>query len=207
MDSADAQRRGDGDVSTRMEQDELKALLLQFGAIAERLTQRNAQAAQQVEQAGAGLDRRASQLTGSADALARSVIRAVEQQAGEAVQRGIANVLQHCNRELQATAHAADATGENLRDLHRQLQGERRTWVWLGSAALIVGALLSVAASAYTVITSRKQAEQYRLQGDFVRAVNNSDVIVCGDRLCANVDAAAPSVGNRKQYRPVDPRE
>lgn len=130
-----------------MSQDELKSVILQFGAIAERLTQRNAQAAQQVEQAGADLDRRATQLTGSAGTLARSVIRAVEQQAGHAVQQGIAQVLDGCNAQLKATAQAAELTGQNLRDLHRQLQRERRNWVWIGSGALLLGALLSVGAS------------------------------------------------------------
>ena len=189
-----------------MSQDEMKALMLQFGAIAERLTQRNAETVRQVEQVGAGLGRRADQLGNSADALSRSVIRAVEQQAGEAVQRGIVDVLQRCNSQLQATAHAADATGQHLRDLHRQLQRERRNWVWLGSGALVIGALLCVAASAYAVVSSGKQAEQYRLQGDFLRAVNNSDVVPCGERLCANIDDSAPRVGRGKRYRPVQPR-
>ena len=180
--------------------------MLQFGAIAERLTQRNAETARQVEQVGAGLDRSASQLGNSAEALSRSVIRAVEQQAGDAVQRGIVEVLQRCNSQLQATAQAADATGQNLRDLHRQLQRERRNWVWIGSGVLLLEALLAVGASVYAVITSREQAEQYRLQGDFLRAVNNSDVIPCGERLCAHVDDTAPRTGEGKQYRPVQPR-
>ena len=45
-----------------------------------------------------------------------------------------------------------------------------------------------------------------RLVARVLRAVAQSDVVLCGDQLCANVDLRGARSGDRKQYRAVRPR-
>lgn len=40
-----------------------------------------------------------------------------------------------------------------------------------------------------------------------MQAFYASDAVICGKRICTNVDTNAQRVGDNKQYRPAKPRD
>ena len=190
-----------------MNNDELKDLVVKLALIAQRLDERSEAAVQRVEQTGVALDRRAHGLSNNAEDFAQSVLRMLRQMAGEALGSGIDQAAKQCNKELTSAAQGAAASVQEMQRTHGQLQRERRTWVWIGSGALLIGSVLAVGASAWMVKSSREQVARHQIEARLLRAYNQADVTLCGEQLCANIDPDAPGVGAKKQYRLVQPRK
>lgn len=189
-----------------MDTDQLKSLALQLAVVAERLDQRSEAAVQRVEQTGAALDQRAQWFGSSSGNFAHEVSQALQQQSGDIVSRGLAASMERFNAQVAAGAQAAADAAQALERERLALARERRTWIWLGSGALLAGSVLAVGSAAYAVSSSREQVERNRVEAGLLQAINRADVTLCGERLCANVEDAGTRFGERKQYRPVEPR-
>lgn len=83
---------------------------------------------------------------------------------------------------------AASAAARTLESERQALSRECRTWLWLGSGALLVASMLAMVSAFYAVVTSRKEVERNQIAADPLRAYDQADVTLCGHRLCANVD-------------------
>lgn len=186
-----------------MDTEALKALVIQLAAVAERLDQRSQSAVQQVEQAGARLEQRAHRLGSSSAEFTREVSSALQRQAGEFLGKGVGDSIGEFNSQLSSCARAASAAARTLETERQALSRERRTWLWLGSGALLVGSTLAVVSSFYAVVTSREEIERNQIAADLLRAYDRADVTLCGDRLCANVEDGAARHGADSQYRLV----
>jgi hypothetical protein len=101
---------------------------------------------------------------------------------------------------------AASAAARTLESERQALSRERRTWLWLGSGALLVASMLAMVSAFYAVVTSRKEVERNQIAADLLRAYDQADVTLCGHRLCANVDDRGARQGADNQYRLVKPR-
>ncbi len=86
----------------------------------------------------------------------------------------------------------------------------RTVWTWYAGLAGL-GLLLAVIAwgvlGYYQRELGQARAELARYENAIpvVRAFSASDAIVCGDRICVNVDPGAPRRGDRQQYLPARP--
>ncbi len=189
-----------------MEADDLKHLALRLAALAERLDQRSEAAGQRIDQAAGAMERGAQQLAAGTANFTRDVSQALRQQAGEIIGSGLAKPMEHFDQQLRSAAQAATAAAQGLERERHALHRERRSWLWLGGGALLIGSLLAVGASVYAVRNARAQVERQQVEANLLRALNQADVTLCGDVLCANTDEAAQRHGDRKQYRPIKPR-
>jgi len=189
-----------------MDTEALKVLVIQLAAVAERLDQRSQAAVQQVEQAGAMLDRSAHRLGSSSADFTREVSSALQRQSGEFIGKGLADSIGEFKSQLTACAHAASAAARTLEGERLALSRERRTWLWLGSGALLVASTLATVSSFHAVSSSRKEVERNQIAADLLRAYDQADVRLCGHRLCANVEDSGARQGTDNQYRLVKPR-
>lgn len=189
-----------------MDTEELKTLIVQLAAVVERLDQRSEAAVRRVEQAGAELSRSAQQLGSSSGSFTREVSQALQSQSGEIIGRGLGGAVERFNGQLAGTARTASSAAGELEAQSKALNRERRTWLSLGLSALLIGSLLAIGAAVYAVRQSRQEIARNQVEARLLQAINQADVTLCGEHICANVDTAAPRAGNAKQYLPVKSR-
>lgn len=185
---------------------ELKMLVVQLSAITERLDQRSESAVRRIEQAGADMGALAQRLCASTQSFTHDVSQALQKHAGEIIGRGLGDTAEEVASLLRASARTASLAAQALEHERMALARDRRTWLWLGGGALMLGSLLAIGAAFHTVTDSRQEVERNRIEAALLRAYNEADVTLCDGRLCANVDERAKRHGDRKQYRPVQPR-
>ncbi|KRA40079.1 hypothetical protein [Pseudoxanthomonas sp. Root630] len=190
-----------------MEVAELKALVVQLAAITERLDQRSEAAVRRTEQTGADMGAHAQRLGASTQSFTREVLHVLQQHAGEVVGQGLGDSVERFNAQLLTGARTASLAAQALEHERAALGRERRTWLWLGGGAVLLGSLLAVGAAFHALASSRKEVERNRIEAALLRAYNQADVTLCEGRLCANVDDQARRHGDRKQYRTVRPRQ
>lgn len=175
--------------------------------MAERLDQRSEAPVRRIEQSGAALDESAQRLGSSAGAFTREVSQALQQRSGDIIGRGLGSSVEQFNTQIAASARTASAAARTLETERQALSRERRTWLWLGSGALMIGSILAIGSAVYAVTDSRRQIERNRIEAELLRAYNQADVTLCGAQLCANVDGAGPRFGDTKEYQRVKPRQ
>lgn len=189
-----------------MDVEGLKALAVQIATIADRLDHRSESAVRRTEQAGADMGSQAQRLSASTQSFTRDVSHALQQRAGEIIGRGLGSALDEVGSQLRASARTASVAALALEHERMAMTRERRTWLWLGSGALVLGSLLATGAAFHAVTSSRKEVERNHVEAALLHAYNEADVTLCDGRLCANVDERARRHGDRKQYRPVRQR-
>lgn len=190
-----------------MELDNLKQQGIKLSAVADRMDARSEQAIRRVEHSAAVLDQSTQRLHAGVERFTHDALQALKARAGEVLGQGIDHAVKTCNAQLQDTATRAERTAQALDAQCRALERERRTWVWLGSTALVIGSVLAVGGTWYWVQESRREVARNRIEATLLRAYNQADVTLCDDgRLCANVDDKGERHGAKRQYRPVKAR-
>lgn len=189
-----------------MQAQELKQLTVALAAIAERLDARSASAVERVEQATHRMQDETRRLELGASGFTREVSQALQQRSAEIIGQGMAAAFTRFNQQMEAATKRAAVAADALEKERLALQQQRRSGIWISSGALLIGSLLAVGGSAYAVHHSYTRVEQHRIQAELLRAYNRADVVLCGERLCANVDDKTPRAGAQGQYRPVKPR-
>lgn len=190
-----------------MEQDESGQLLLKLLALAERMERRDERVIALLAAQGAALQSAAREVEGAGQRFLRDVLDTLRGQGRDAVQAGVGEAVAQCRERLwQASAEAARGA-ETLRTSADTLRQQRTLWLWAAPLALLVGSVLAAAAAAYAVMTSRAEVARHRIEAALLRAYNRADVILCGERLCVNVDEQGARYGQHRQYRPVESRK
>ncbi|MCL1560539.1 hypothetical protein [Xanthomonas nasturtii] len=185
-----------------MREEELKDLARALGTLAATIEARD-------QRQHAALEREMAALRAlfarNGDEIDRLVGGAVPQ-LQQAWQRALDSGLAPASRRLDAVI---SRSGTALQAVETAHEAPRRRWLtraWLTCAGLIVATVLACASSVYLLTEARQDLTRYRLDAKVLHAVANSDVVLCGDRLCANIDLRGARSVERNQYRTVRPR-
>ena len=123
-------------------------------------------------------------------------------QAAERIARDAEDVLRPQLREhAQALA--------SLRAQVEAMGKTARTWTFASMATLgltVMVALLVLGHARRELAAARAEVQRYDDAIPVLRAFYASDALICGDRMCVNVDTRGPRSGDRKQYLPVHVR-
>jgi hypothetical protein len=119
----------------------------------------------------------------------------------------------------QIATEAKDAVSPVAREYDRavsatsaRLQGANKTvWMWFGAAGtiLLLVVLVGWAVLGYyrrELAAVQDELQRYENAVPVVQAFYASDAMLCGDRVCVNVDPHGQRVGREKQYRQARPR-
>ncbi len=99
-----------------------------------------------------------------------------------------------------------------LASLRRQVEGLGRTarvWTLASLATMgltVVVALLVLGYFNRELTTAKDELQRYDEAIPVLRAFYASDAIICGERICVNVDTRAQRTGHKKQYQSARPR-
>lgn len=135
-------------------------------------------------------------------------LRTISGQVETAARAGLEPPLVACQQRVQGMAAETDKAVIAMQGARRGLTSILR-WVMIGAG---VSLLLSIVAlfGTYDMLYGHYQTryDELKSQVTYLDALNHSDVVPCGDgRLCARIDDKSPRVGDKKQYRLIEPRE
>lgn len=189
-----------------MDQHQLSTMIQQTAELMEQFERRSRELEQQQQALSRQLQQLAQILPGtvrqSADASLERLPAAVMQQIDVALGKAMAAYEQRLRDSGQLLHSGAETVSTQM----RRTETLSRHVVWKTLASVTAALALLLGGSIYLSMQYRQQIRDNRIQAELLRAYNQADVTLCGERLCANVDPAAQAVGPQKQYRPVRPR-
>lgn len=174
--------------------------LVKLMAIADRLDARNLQTAQQLEAAVVTLGQGASRLSEGGDAFAQRALGVIGTAAQQSIVQGTENAVHEVRQQLGHTADLAQAAAQSLQRETSSLTSARRTLVWNGLIALLLGSLLAAGAAAWIAHKSMQEVAKAHFAKDILRATRTGEITRCGDVLCARVGQAPQRFGAKGEY-------
>jgi hypothetical protein len=177
-----------------MQEDDFKKLAEQLLAAVARMDQRDEQLAKQVP---ALVEEQTTRW-----------LRTVSGQIETAARTGLEPPLAVCQQRVQGLSAETDKSVMAMQGATRGLTSILR-WVIVGACVSLLFSLVALFGTYHMLYGHyRQQYDQLLAAVPYMDAVNRSDVVPCGDRqLCARIDDKAPRVGDKKQYRLIEPRQ
>lgn len=189
-----------------MDQQQLTELISATSALMEQF-QRNCV---EIEQQQRDLSRQLHSLSQHLPATVRQSADATLGSLPGALMGKLQNGLEQPVNDYQKRLSQAGALlGDGSQALAQQLQrmeGLHKSLIWKTSAALIGCLALLLVGGAWLTAHYVDVIRDHQIDADKLKALNNADVMLCGDRLCANIDRKAKGYGDRSQYAPVKQR-
>lgn len=171
-------------------QDAVKAILMLRSEMAQREVRMSASFNQQVQSLRQEVSQFRSDITG--------IVSGASSQIAKEAKDAVSPVAAQYGRAISATS--------------AHLQGASKTvWLWFGAAGTI---LLLVLLVGWVVLGyyrrelagAKEELQRYDDAVPVVRAFYASDAVICGDRVCINVDPNGQRPGDKHQYRQAKPR-
>lgn len=188
------------DISRTDDVEAVRQALTKLMAIADRLEARNMQTVQRIEAATVALDHGVSRLDGGGERFAKSALQVIGSNAQQAVTQGAGQALGEFRQQLQCTADSAQSAAHALDEQRRGLTAARRTLVWNGLTALLMGSLLAAGGAAWVVHRSMQEMAQAHFGQDILQATQRGDITRCGATLCAKVGKKPQRYGKDGDY-------
>lgn len=178
----------------------VRQALTKLMAIADRLEARNLQTVQRIEAASAALDQGVSRLDGGGERFAKSALQVIGSNAQQALTQGAGQAVGEFRQQLKQTADSAQSAAHAMDEQRRGLTIARRSLVWNGLIALLMGSLLAAGGAAWVVHRSMQEMAQAHFGQDILRATQRGAIIRCGDSLCVKVGKKPQRYGEDGQY-------
>ncbi len=188
------------DISRSGDVESVGQALIRLMAIADRLESRNAQTVQRIESAVAALDQGVLRLNAGGERFANTALQQIGSNVQQTVNQGAGQALGDFRQQLQRSAGTVQAAADAMDVQRKGLTAARRTLVWNGLVALLIGSLLSVGAAAWVVHRSTQELAQAHFAQDILRATQRGAINRCGDLLCARVGTKPKRFGKDGQY-------
>jgi hypothetical protein len=178
----------------------LKQLVLQLATIAQQLDRRSELAVARVDASTAALDRQLQALNHDAVRFVGEAIQAVGKEARQALAQGAGGTIAAFNRQLQASADAAQKAASAMEEQRRHLVATRRTLAWQATAVLLAGSLLAVGVAGYVGWRAAQQVRSAQFAQDIVHATGSGALTRCGSALCVKVDQSVRRYDKNPAY-------
>lgn len=188
------------DISLTDDVEAVRQALTKLMAIADRLETRNMQTVHRIEAATAALDQGASRLNGSGERFAQSALQVIGNNAQQAVTQGAEQALSEFRQQLQQSANSGLSAANAMNEQCRGLASARRTLVWNGMIALLIGSLLAAGGAAWVAHRSMQEMAQAHFGQDILQATQRGAITRCGDSLCVKVGKKPQRYGADGQY-------
>lgn len=113
-------------------------------------------------------------------------------------------------RMEQASVHLEQRASDAVKHLaaecarvgaaHESAIQARGRMFWMLSVALLAGAFMAAAWAAFAVGSARRELASLQRDRTLTHAINQADLTLCGDRLCARIEGSGGDAG---AYRPI----
>lgn len=188
--------------------DQEQEKLAKLGHVFKYHADRSAAATDKMVQGVASLQRSASSMSATGASLKSDIVNGVRGEVGQVAKQALDKSVEPTRAALHEEVLAFRHERQELRAEREALQRERRhrmIYEYGGLAVCSVLALVGIWAWGAHWVDKADAAE---IKAEWAGIANTADIVRCGDgKLCANVDMEAEPVGDKKQYRPVKPRQ
>lgn len=183
-----------------------KKLLAQAARLSEIQQDENARLQQQLIHTAAALQQATQRLESGGHAFGQEALAVIRAQGGQTLAQGAEQKLQQFREGIDSATGRLEWAGKVAGNQAMTLTRAQTTMVWKSLGTLAVGAVLALGGASAWAWTKKQEADRYQVEVELTRAINQADVIKCGDNLCANVETKGKPFGDKGQHRLVKPR-
>jgi hypothetical protein len=178
----------------------VKQALVKLMAIADRLDVRNTQAVQRIDAAVTALDQGVQRLAGGGERFANEALQVIGTRTQQAIVQGAGQAMDGFQQQLQQGAEAATWAAQEMDTQRKGLAAARRSLVWNGLLALLVGSLLAAGGTGFFAWKSMQAIAQAQFGQDILQATRSGTLSHCGDSLCLKVGKKPRRYGKDGEY-------
>lgn len=178
----------------------VREALAKLLAIADRLDARNLQTMQRLEVAGVALDQGVTRLDAGGEHFAKSALQLIGDHAQQCIAHGAAEAVATFQAQMQQCVDTAQAAAHAMEEQRKGLAVARRTLVWNGLIALLLGSLLAAGGAAWIAHRSVQKIARAHFGQDILQATQRGVITRCGDSLCAKVGRKPQRYGEGGEY-------
>lgn len=183
-----------------------KKLMAQANLTAET-QRREADAARQVlVEIGTQMRQSATHLENGGQQFGRDAMRIIRDASAAQLEQSITHAVEPLKAQAQQIADKLEWIARTADEQAQKLTRAQTTLAWKAAIALGLGALMLAGGSTAWAWRQKQEADRHQFDADLGRRIRQADITKCGEGLCANVDAKAPRLGDRKQYVPIKSR-
>jgi hypothetical protein len=124
-------------------------------------------------------------------------LESVTDEIATSVTRGLGQSLADCEQRLGKAADGARNATQVLTDAFGRVETQHRHLIWKVSAVVLAALALVLGGAIWLSVHYAEVIGDNQISADLLKAYNQADVTLCGDRLCAKVG---------KKYVPVELR-
>lgn len=179
--------------------DKTAALMAQFERRCSAIDQRLAAVIQELQ----SLTQRVPAVVGQS---ADNSLRTLPERVMGKVKDGLERPVDAYEQRLQKAGHLIGDGAQTIAAQIRRMEQLHKALVWKTFAAVLGCLLLLLVGGIWLSQHYYGVIRDNQIAGDLLKAYNGADVILCADRLCANMDPEGGPYGDQGQYRPVRPR-
>ncbi|MBN7138809.1 hypothetical protein A7A76_06750 [Lysobacter enzymogenes] len=166
---------------------DLKRLAVDLAVFAQHLQEQNERAVQHVDRSADELHRAALGMGAGAQELAQQLIGVVQNQAHEAIGRGVEQAFGGAGAQLRESVELAQRAAKALEDQRKALERSQQILLYKAVLALMVGSILAVGGSWYYIQKSMREIQRADFARDIVEATRSGALTRCDGALCARV--------------------
>jgi hypothetical protein len=184
--------------------DDLKETALRIAALVDVLERRSADAVGVMDEGRASIARAAADLGQRGPQLVAEVGRHAQTETRAALEAAIGPVVATLRAQLDAASAKAQHSAEALHKERVAMVSAQRKAFWIGSGALVLGALLAVGGSAAWVAMKRAELAKLEFAQQIHDATARGALVPCGESLCARIGEAPRRAGERREFLVVE---
>ncbi|GAA6142554.1 hypothetical protein [Hydrogenophaga sp. 5NK40-0174] len=189
-----------------MQEKDLSALVSKTAALMEQLQRRSQALEQKQAEAAQALQQLTQQVPGLVSHAATQQLQRLPEAVAAKVEAGVDAPVEQYEQRLQAAGVQVQQSADTITAQLQSLQRIHHGIAWKLSALLLGTLGVLLAGGGWLSWQYRQDIRNNQISARLLEAYNRSDVVICGDSLCANVERNGRKFGDKGQYLPVKPR-
>lgn len=189
-----------------MQQDELMALISKTAVLMEQFERRCEELERHQRTVAEHLQALAQQVPGVVRQSADESLRGLPGAVMGKLESGLSEPVGAYEKRLKEAGSLLHSGSQTLAGQLKRMEALHKHLMWKVTGAVFGSVALLLLGGGWLLWQYRADIDHSRISAELLRAYNQADVTLCDGRLCANVDDKGKAYGDRKQYRPVQPR-
>ena len=178
----------------------LQQSLMKLLAVVDRLDVRNLQTVQRLEAATVAMEQGVVRLDRGGEQFAQQALQRIGADTQQSIAQGAGRAATEFQHQLQQAAHGVQWAVQAMDEQRKGLASARRSLLWTGAMALLIGSLLAAGGAAWVAHRSMQEIAQADFGKDILQATRSGAITRCGESLCVRVGRKLQRYGNDGEY-------
>jgi len=178
----------------------LQQSLVKLLAVVDRLDGRNLQTVQRIEAATAAVEQGVGRLDRGGEQFARLALQRIGADTQQCIAQGADQAVAGFQQQLKQASNGLQWAVQAIEEQRKGLATARRSMVWMGALALLVGSLLAAGGAAWVAHRSMQETAQANFGKDILQATQSGAITRCGESLCVRVGKKLQRYGKDGEY-------